>query len=122
MENAVRQVLGDKFIDEGRFHTCQWHFKSDMKKRENLLQEEDTALFGKAIHEICSAPTVAQYQTLFAALRSISERNNNCLHHSLAWWDARKHNLFPAFTATRTPGVSLAEWGTLDGESAILQS
>ncbi len=111
MENAVRDVLGERFLAEGCFAACRWHFRNEMTKKESSLREEDRPAFHEICKGMCEVGTVQEYNLLHERMVDISNRNSGNLNNVISWWHARKENLFPAFTGTRTPGVNLAEMG-----------
>ncbi len=82
-----------------------------MTKKENSIHPNDRQEFQDICSNMCKVGTVQEFIQLQERLQDISTRNSGNLDGSIAWWDVRKENLFPAFTGTRTPGVNLAEMG-----------
>ena len=106
---GISRVFGEQFASE-RVITCQWHFMNQVNTKIHLIGENDQEEFLKCAKEVCIAPTIPEFEILFARMQEICSKYPQ-VGSFLDWYYVRRSHLFPAFRGGIHSGLNLAEVG-----------
>jgi hypothetical protein len=90
--------------------SCQMHYKTCAIQKSPRVSLSDRATFLQLVKDICTCHTVNRYQKLSEKLQELASRNE-AIQSWIAWWDARKYHVVPAYRDFGYKGCNLAEIG-----------
>ena len=106
---AITQAFGVNFMTS-KVVSCQMHYKSDVNRVSFRIWLSYRDIFKSICCKMCSIATVVQYSKLKQWLDKVANLFPN-ISQWLAWWDAMRYHMFPAFKCFGYSTIILAKSG-----------
>ena len=87
---------------------CEFHFKRSVERISRILGQKREEFKNLALNMLTYS-TPETYSHVIGVLKIFSKDNADNMKHGIEWWDARKENIFRAFTSFDAPQSNQAE-------------